>query len=104
MVCDIYEKYQIPLPNEIGYLLGPIMEYCHDNNLPPLTSLIVNKKYGIPGKGLVTCDISNQDELRKIYKRVFAYKWEKIQNPFARYDLKNLGKKRSVRLQRKKYK
>ena len=70
MVCDIYEKYQIPLPNEIGYLLGPIMEYCHDNNLPPLTSLIVNKKYGIPGKGLVTCDISNQDELRKIYKRV----------------------------------
>jgi len=92
VVYKVYEKYQISLPNEIGYLLGPIMEYCDDNNLPPLTSLVVNKKYRIPGKGLITCEISNQDDLEKVHKRVRAYKWDKIQNPFAKYGLK-LSKK-----------
>lgn len=107
VVCKVYEKYQISLPNEIGYLLGPIMEYCDDNNLPPLTSLVVNKKYRIPGKGLITCEISNQDDLEKVHKRVRAYKWDKIQNPFAKYGLKiskKVGQKKSVYLQRKKSK
>lgn len=94
VVYDVYKKYQVSLPNEIGYLLGPIMEYCYKKKLPPLTSLIVNKKYGIPGEGLTRCKISNQDELQKVYKRVFAYKWDKIQNPFAKYDIKILSKKK----------
>lgn len=103
IVYKVYEQYQISLPNEIGYLLGPIMEYCHDNKLPPLTSLVVNKKFGIPGEGLIRCKISNQDELQKVYKRVFAYKWEKIQNPFVMYDFKKDAKK-SVHLHSRKCK
>lgn len=89
IVCNIYERFGVSLPNEIGYLLGPIMYYCQKNKLPPLTSLIVNKKYGIPGDGLTTCVIPNKEQLKKVYKRVFAYEWEKIQNPFARYNFKN---------------
>ena len=82
VVYNIYKKYEIRLPNEIGYLLGPIMYYCQVHKMPPLTSLIVNKRLGIPGKGLSTCKISSKEELRKVHKRVFAYEWEKIQNPF----------------------
>ena len=84
LVCDIYKRYQISLPNEIGYLLEPIMEYCHKKKLLPLTSLIVNKKSRIPGKGLTRYKISNQKELKKVYDLVFAYKWEKIPNPFKK--------------------
>lgn len=108
VVCSVFAKYQIPLPNEIGYLLGPIMEFCHKKKLPPLTSLIVNKKTRIPGEGLTRCKICNQRDLEKVYKRVSAYKWEKIQNPFVKYDLKNLspkvGEKKSLHLHRKKRK
>jgi hypothetical protein len=32
-------------------ILGLIMIYCDENNLPPLTCLVVNKKTGIPGTG-----------------------------------------------------
>lgn len=33
----------------IGNVLGPIMAYCERENLPPLTSIVVNEKTGKPG-------------------------------------------------------
>ena len=38
----------------IGNVLGPIMAYCERENLPPLTSIVVNEKTGKPGAGFNT--------------------------------------------------
>ena len=50
--------------------LGHIMYYCDQNDLPPLTALVVKKYKGIPGTGLTTPkDLDVQRE------EVFRYKW-----------------------------
>jgi hypothetical protein len=36
----------------LGDPLAYIACWCNDNNLPPLTSLVVNEKTGLPGKGI----------------------------------------------------
>ena len=35
----------------MAQFLGPIMWYCENNDLPPLTVLVVNQETGLPGKG-----------------------------------------------------
>ena len=37
-------------------LLDPVMRYCQENNLPPLTVLVVNSETGKPGAGLSTLE------------------------------------------------
>jgi hypothetical protein len=63
------------LANMIGYrsgiiitqILGHILYYCQDNDLPLLTVLVVNEKTGIPG-----FDYDDPDARRE---EVFAHKW-----------------------------
>lgn len=40
-------------PPSIGDFLRPIQQYCSEENLPPLTSIIVNKISGLPGEGFI---------------------------------------------------
>ena len=54
----------------IGQMLGPIMYYCQDNGLPPLTVLVVNKDTGLPGEGLTTLEEVNKDR-----EKVFDHDW-----------------------------
>ena len=54
----------------IGQMLGPIMYYCKDNGLPPLTVLVVNKDTGLPGEGLTTLEEVNKDR-----EMVFDHDW-----------------------------
>ena len=54
----------------MGRFLGPIMRYCEENDLPPLTVLVVNQNSGLPGPGLeTTFDIDSDRE------RVFKWDW-----------------------------
>lgn len=73
-------------PRNINYLLGPIQEYCMHNNLPPLTSLVVNKQKGIPGNGFVAADVFNKKDLRNVTDIIYEYNWKLIKNPFAGFD------------------
>src|SRR5690349_5032054 len=50
--------------------LGAVMKYCDKNGLPPLTTLVVYKQQGTPGKGLTTIKDLNTDR-----ERVFKYNW-----------------------------
>jgi putative restriction endonuclease len=61
-----------PLPNILGY----IMKYCDQNNLPPLTALVVNKQSGAPGNGLTT--LRNLDADRE---EVFNFDWYALVPP-----------------------
>lgn len=59
----------------LGSQLEPIMRYCHQNHLPPLTVLVVNKGTGLPGVGLTGAELNADRE------SVFQYEWHKIYPP-----------------------
>ena len=54
----------------IGMFLGPIMRYCQENELPPLTVLVVNSQTGEPGPGLTSINQLNVER-----ESVFKYDW-----------------------------
>jgi len=43
-------------PPSIGDFLRPIQQYCTETNLPPLTSIVVNKSTGLPGDGFIAAE------------------------------------------------
>lgn len=69
-------------PLSVGKGLGPILFYCIDNKLPPLTVLVIGKISGVPGTGFIAWDI---DDLEEANKQVFAFNWDTVENPFAGY-------------------
>jgi len=50
-----------------------------ENNLPPLTILVVNDKTKLPGLGFIATD---RDKIEEATKKVYEYDWSKIKNPF----------------------
>jgi alkylated DNA nucleotide flippase Atl1 len=66
-----------PTANPLSWILGCIMYYCEQNNLPPLTILVVNEK-GIPGEGFSTVDLEKYHQARE---EVFNYPWYDLVPP-----------------------
>lgn len=62
-------------PGVLGDPLACIAYWCNDNKLPPLTSLVVNEKTGLPGKGI---PIKKAPTYRE---KVYAFDWFKIVPP-----------------------
>lgn len=62
----------------VRYPLELIQEYCMFNNLPPLTILVINNS-GKPGQGFIA---ANENEYTEKQNEVFAFNWDKIENPF----------------------
>lgn len=60
----------------LGRQLGHIMFFCAQNQLPPLTALVVNGETGLPGEGLET-----KNNLHKERENVFNYAWYSIFPP-----------------------
>ena len=60
----------------MAQFLDPIMCYCAEQQLPPLTVLVVNQDTGRPGSGLTTLENVNVDR-----ERVFAYNWFQMEPP-----------------------
>ena len=60
----------------MGQFLNPIMRFCEDNKLPPLTVLVVNQDTGLPGEGLSTLEDVNEDR-----EEVFSFDWFRINPP-----------------------
>lgn len=56
----------------LAFPLGCIMGWCHENGLPPLAVLVVNKETGIPGEGLGTVEDKNYPAAQQ---RVFDFNW-----------------------------
>jgi alkylated DNA nucleotide flippase Atl1 len=54
----------------LAQTLGLIMRFCAQNDLPPLTILVVNQDTGQPGHGLTTIEELNRDR-----ERVFNFAW-----------------------------
>lgn len=60
----------------MAQFLGPIMYYCREQRLPPLTVLVVNQDTGLPGSGLTTLENVNLDR-----EKVFAHDWFRVEPP-----------------------
>ena len=63
----------------VRYVLGFIQDYCLQNQLPPLTILVVNQS-GLPGEGFVAWDVDN---IEKGLQQVYNYNWGNLENPFS---------------------
>jgi hypothetical protein len=60
----------------MGGHIGPIVFWCQQNNLPPLTSLVVREDTGLPGEGLISSQDFPADQ-----QKVFKFDWFAIFPP-----------------------
>lgn len=67
----------VPAPS-IGDFLRPIQQYCSENSMPPLTSIIVNKNSGLPGEGFIAAQ-----DVPRAQIDVFAKNWLEESAPSA---------------------
>ncbi len=76
-----YEELRIlmeyPTCNPLTPALGCIMFYCEQNELPPLTLIVVNRS-GIPGEGFTAEQIEDYHQRRE---DVFNFPWFKLMPP-----------------------
>lgn len=63
----------------VRFVLGYIQDYCLQNQLPPLTILVVNES-GLPGEGFIAWDV---DDITEGIKQVYSYNWDNLDNPFG---------------------
>lgn len=54
----------------LAQILGLIMTYCKNEQLPPLTVLVVRQETGLPGEGLTTVE-----DLPRDREAVYRYAW-----------------------------
>jgi len=68
-------------PRVCRYFLGLIQDHCSKRSLPPLQSLVVNKRTGLPGGGY-TGSPRDHHQIENAQNKVYDYQWKKIKNPF----------------------
>ena len=62
----------------IGQLLFPILYYCQQNKLPPLTSIVISHVTGLPGDGFpLGVNVTESQS------RAFVYDWQSVESPNA---------------------
>jgi len=59
----------------LAHILGHIMFYCQQNELPPLTIIVVNQKTGLPGEGMTGADLNADRE------SAFNFDWYSLVPP-----------------------
>jgi len=60
------------------FALEPIQNLCMEKGWPPLTSIVVNKANGLPGKGFIAWP----GDIKEAHAQVFAFPWEELPRPF----------------------
>lgn len=66
-----------PTNNPLNSILDCIMFFCEQNNLPPLTLIVVNK-YGVPGSGFTA---ENFEKYHQSREDIFNFPWFSILPP-----------------------
>jgi putative restriction endonuclease len=88
-----YEELRIlmeyPTSNPLTPILGCIMNYCEQHDLPPLTLIVVNKS-GIPGEGFTA---EKNEDYHQRREDVFNFSWFKLVPPTV--EELNLARKNS---------
>jgi len=67
----------VPTP-ALGRFLFPILYYCQQNDLPPLTSIVISHVSGTPGEGFPP-----NINVPESQSRSFVYDWQSVDAPNA---------------------
>lgn len=59
----------------LGPCLEPIQSYCIEEELPPLTMLVVSEGTGLPGTGFTGADISTPEDFARTLQTIFRFDW-----------------------------
>jgi hypothetical protein len=62
----------------IGDFLRPIQQFCTENHLPALTSIVVSEESGMPGDGFIAAE-----DVPSAQAKVFQHKWLETVAPSA---------------------
>jgi putative restriction endonuclease len=62
----------------VRFALGPIQSLCEEKEYPRLTSIVINKRTGLPGSGY----LGDPDKLKEDHNSVFAFDWSIVPPPF----------------------
>lgn len=65
-------------PPSVGDFLRPIQQYCIENDLPALTSIVVQEESGIPGEGFIAAE-----DVPAAQAEVFQHSWLETPAPSA---------------------
>jgi len=65
----VYRLTGIPRP-AVGKFLQPIQDYCIAREIPPLTSIVVSEKTGLPGSGF-----KSAEDVPLSHIEVFNFDW-----------------------------
>lgn len=63
----------------VGWVLHVIQNYCRERH-PPLTSIVVALRGGVPSRGFSDWD---RKSLAEIHSQVYDFDWRSLPNPFA---------------------
>ncbi|MBI3443943.1 MAG: hypothetical protein HY055_00890 [Magnetospirillum sp.] len=69
--------YGKPAAGVLNKILGHVAFFCDDHDLPPLTSIVVGKGRGTPGKSIPL----NFTELDSWRERTYEYDWYNVYPP-----------------------
>ena len=75
----------------LGGILGNIAFYCNENELPPLTALVVNSETGLPGE-----EIPVSKDLNSLREKVYNFDWYDIYPP-SEQDLKEANSRKQFK-------
>ncbi len=75
--CELSKLMEYKSARPLSSILGCIMFFCEQNNLPPLTIIVVNEN-GIPGEGFTA---ENLEDYHAKRENVFKYQWYKMIPP-----------------------
>lgn len=76
LTYDIVARLTGVVRPSIGDFLRPIQQYCTEEGLPPLTSLVVSEKDGLPGEGFIAAA-----DVPVAQVRVFQHSWLETTTP-----------------------
>jgi len=79
LTYDIVARLAGVVRPSIGDFLRPIQQYCTENNLPALTSIVVGEKTGLPGEGFIAAA-----DVPEAQAKVFQHRWLETVAPSAR--------------------
>src|SRR5205823_2643448 len=78
LTYDLVARFTGVVRPSIGDFLRPIQQYCTENELPPLTSLIVSAETGLPGEGFIAAA-----DVPVAHIQVFQHSWLETLAPTA---------------------
>ena len=70
LTYDILSKLIGVPPQGLANILNHVQRYCMKKDLPPLTSIVVNKETGLPGEGFIAAQ-----DIPRNQGRVFNHDW-----------------------------